>query len=98
MYVSFCLWQYNSLENMMNPSGKKSMQYCPCGTGKTYLDCCGIFISNQKIPSTPEELMRSRYTAYNQVNIDYIVHTMKSPAADNFDAETTQEWAKKINR
>ncbi len=72
------------------------MQRCPCGTGKTYLDCCGIFISNQKLPSTPEELMRSRYTAYNQVNIDYIMHTMKSPAADNFDAKAVQESAKKI--
>ncbi|MCC2666593.1 MAG: putative motif domain protein [Gammaproteobacteria bacterium] len=70
---------------------------CPCGTNKAYLDCCGIFISNQKKPSTPEELMRSRYTAYTERNIDYIAQTMKSPAADNFDTEATRAWAKKIN-
>jgi SEC-C motif-containing protein len=69
---------------------------CPCGTGKAYIDCCGIFISNQKIPSNPEELMRSRYTAYSQNNIDYIAQTMRSPAADNFNAEDIREWAKKI--
>jgi SEC-C motif domain protein len=85
------------MKNIINPNGAENMQHCPCGTGKVYLDCCGIFISNQKIPSTPEELMRSRYTAYNQVNVDYIVHTMKSPAGDNFDAEGVREWAKKIS-
>ena len=69
---------------------------CPCGTGKAYLDCCGAFISHQKKPATPEELMRSRYTAYTQVNIDYIVDTMKSPASDNFDKEARRASAKKI--
>lgn len=72
-------------------------RFCPCGTGKTYMDCCGLFISHQKIPSTPEELMRSRYTAYSLANIDYIIHTMKSPAADHFDAEEACEWAKKAS-
>jgi SEC-C motif-containing protein len=73
------------------------MQYCPCGTGKDYIDCCGIFISGQKSPPSPEALMRSRYTAYHEINLDYIVKTMKSPAADNFDVKAAGEWAKKIN-
>ncbi len=75
----------------------KNIKYCPCGAGKAYLECCGIFISNQKVPSTPEELMRSRYTAYTQINLDYIARTMKSPAADNFDREEVQEWAKAVS-
>lgn len=41
--------------------------------------------------------MRSRYTAYSQVNLDYIARTMKSPASDNFDPEDTKEWAKKVS-
>src|SRR5579872_6887463 len=69
---------------------------CPCASGKTYLDCCGVFITHQKLPSTPKELMRSRYTAYYQVNTDYIARTMKSPAADHFDVKAAREWAKKI--
>src|SRR3990167_5308132 len=85
------------MKNIINPNDVENKQLCPCGTGKGYLDCCGIFISNQKIPSTPEELMRSRYTAYNQVNVDYIVQTMRSPAADNFDAEDAREWANKVS-
>jgi SEC-C motif-containing protein len=66
---------------------------CPCGLNKNYTDCCGAFISGASIPSSPEELMRSRYTAYTQANIDYIVATMKSPAADRFDATTARAWA-----
>lgn len=78
------------------PYRKKTIQACPCGTGKTYLDCCGRFISQQELPSTPEELMRSRYTAFTQKNMDYLILTMKSPAADHFDANATQEWIKNI--
>ncbi|HVE43976.1 MAG TPA: YchJ family metal-binding protein [Gammaproteobacteria bacterium] len=81
----------------MNPNKQKSMQHCPCGSGKDYTNCCGVFISNQGIPSTPEALMRSRYTAYYQVNMDYIARTMKSPAADHFDAEDARKWAEKIS-
>ena len=60
------------------------------------MDCCGVFISNQNTPVTPEELMRSRYTAYFQVNINYIAQTMKSPAADSFDADDLRLWSKKV--
>jgi len=69
------------------------MHPCPCGTGKTYIKCCGAFISGFKLPGTPEELMRSRYTAYTQANIDYIADTMKMPASKNFDAKTAYQWA-----
>lgn len=70
------------------------MKKCPCGNDKSYEDCCGLFISGTQIPATPEELMRSRYTAYSKANIDYIISTMKSPAADNFDAVSARKWAR----
>lgn len=69
------------------------MVHCPCGSGKYNNDCCDRFIKAQQLPVTPEELMRSRYTAYTQANIDYIIATMKSPAADQFDAKTAKKWA-----
>lgn len=72
------------------------MQNCPCGTGKNYAECCGVFIEGQQKPLTPEELMRSRYSAYTRANIDYIAHTMKSPAKDRFDAKSAREWAKRV--
>ena len=70
---------------------------CPCGTGKPYAACCGIFISGTQAAPTPETLMRSRYTAYHQKNVDYIANTMKSPASDGFDKKTARQWAERIN-
>ena len=36
---------------------------CPCG-GESLDVCCGPFISGNAVPETPEQLMRSRYSAY----------------------------------
>lgn len=72
------------------------MRPCPCGIEKDYTECCGVFIEGQEVPLTPEALMRSRYSAYTQANIDYIARTMKSPAKDRFDPNSAREWAKRI--
>jgi SEC-C motif-containing protein len=72
------------------------MQNCPCDSGKPYSDCCGLFIACNNSPATPEELMRSRYTAYTQANIEYIMLTMRAPASNNFDAEAARKWAQKV--
>ena len=37
---------------------------CLCGSNITYGECCQPFHTAQKIPTTAEALMRSRYTAY----------------------------------
>ncbi len=67
---------------------------CPCGRDLSFSDCCGRFIDDAMVPSTAEDLMRSRYTAYTLANIDYIVKTMVSPAADGFDPLSALVWAK----
>lgn len=72
------------------------MRPCPCGIKKDYAECCGPFIEDRQVPSTPEALMRSRYSAYTQANMDYIAQTMKSPAKDRFDAGSAEEWAKNV--
>lgn len=69
---------------------------CPCGSNKLYQDCCGGFISGVKLPNTPEELMRSRYTAYSQGNMQYIKDTMQSPALDQFDEPSAAAWAQRV--
>jgi SEC-C motif-containing protein len=51
---------------------------CPCGSGKTFDQCCGPFISGEQLPPTAEALMRSRYTAYTLQNDDYLLHTWKA--------------------
>lgn len=69
------------------------MKPCACGSKKDYAICCQPFIDGNKLPPTPEALMRSRYTAYTQKNIDYIAKTMASPASDGFKAEEAKTWA-----
>lgn len=72
----------------------RQFRQCPCGTKKDYSDCCEVFILNKKNAATPEELMRSRYSAYTQADMSYIERTMKSPAADNFNAVEAEIWSK----
>lgn len=69
------------------------MKYCPCGSSKLYRKCCGKYIDLGKQPQTAEQLMRSRYSAYSQANIDYIQQTMSGPASDGFDAVQAKQWA-----
>jgi SEC-C motif-containing protein len=72
------------------------MQFCPCGSGKKPVLCCANFITGKSLPATPEELMRSRYTAFYQRNFDYILNTMISPALDLFDINAAKLDAENI--
>jgi SEC-C motif-containing protein len=69
---------------------------CPCGTNKAYRLCCEPFISGTQLPPTPEALMRSRYTAFAQANMDYIAETMKGPVKDQFNVESSKQWAQHV--
>lgn len=39
---------------------------CYCGKRRPYRQCCGPLIDGEKTARTPEQLMRSRYSAYAQ--------------------------------
>lgn len=57
---------------------------CPCGSGETYVNCCGPFhaaflapanLNDRHHAPTPEALMRSRYSAYVLGQIEYLLAT-----------------------
>lgn len=48
---------------------------CPCGSGLAYNACCAPFISGSQPAPTPGQLMRSRFTAYVNHNVDYLIAT-----------------------
>ena len=74
-----------------------SNNLCPCLSEKDYNACCGqYYIDGNNLPPTPEALMRSRYTAYSQANIDYIAATMRGKAAENFSFEEASAFAKAV--
>ena len=69
---------------------------CYCGSQKQYADCCGAFIAGEDFPSTPLQLMKSRYTAYTLANIDYIEKTQCDQAAEHFNPLDAQRWAQSV--
>jgi SEC-C motif-containing protein len=69
---------------------------CFCGAFINYQLCCGRFIDNKETPTTAEELMRSRYSAYVQTKIGYIQQTMTGPAACGFNPQEAFNWAKTL--
>lgn len=71
------------------------MTTCPCGL-HDYSGCCALYHSGERIPPTPEVLMRSRYSAYALANIDYIKKTMQGKALSGFDQSNAQVWAESV--
>lgn len=69
---------------------------CKCGSSRDYLACCGIYINGVKLPETPEQLMRSRYTAYTTANIDYILKTMQGKPLKGYDRKQSLIWAQRV--
>ena len=48
---------------------------CPCGTGEAYDACCGPLLANPAQATSPEQLMRSRYTAFVRGDADHLFRT-----------------------
>ncbi len=64
---------------------------CPCGSKKSYQDCCSPLHTGISHAKTAEELMRSRYSAYALGQLDYIKKTVAGKAAMGFDPENSSQ-------
>jgi SEC-C motif-containing protein len=73
----------------------KHADQCPCGTEKTYQDCCEPFHKGMSNPPTPEALMRSRYSAYVKAQEPYLKATLLPESRKDYDPEAVREWSKK---
>ena len=71
------------------------MVTCPCGTDRAFSQCCEPYLKGQRHAETAETLMRTRYTAYTQKHIDYLLRTYDPDSQYLFDRETTLEWARR---
>lgn len=67
---------------------------CYCCSDLPYSDCCERFIKGQHLPQTPEQLMRSRFSAYCIGAYRYILDTYDSPSRRNLDEASLAEQAK----
>ncbi|MBX2866003.1 MAG: YchJ family protein [Leptolyngbyaceae cyanobacterium MAG.088] len=48
---------------------------CPCGSNRSYTSCCQPYLTAADIAPTAEALMRSRYSAYCEGEVDYLITT-----------------------
>jgi SEC-C motif-containing protein len=71
------------------------MKPCPCGSGREYGECCEPYISGLRNAPTAEALMRSRYSAYVEHEIDYIVKTCAEDEQERIDIEQTKSWSER---
>jgi SEC-C motif-containing protein len=71
------------------------MKLCPCGSGQTFSSCCRQYISGKAKAPTAEALMRSRYSAYVEQEIDYIINTCVHRGKDDIDYKSTRDWSEK---
>ncbi len=70
------------------------MSTCPCQSGLAYSECCEPYIEGNTKAPTAEALMRSRYTAYTQVNMAYIEKTHHPSHRHDLDLPNTETWAR----
>lgn len=64
---------------------------CPCG-GATYDACCGPLLRAERLAETPEQLMRSRYTAHALGDAEHLWrtwHPRTRPERVDLDPGTT---------
>ena len=68
---------------------------CPCGSGKTYGECCEPIIKGTIKAPTAEACMRARYTSYVKHEIDYIISSCdQEEGIAEIDKQATEEWSK----
>jgi len=67
---------------------------CHCGKGSSFESCCAPFLKKTKKPQTAEELMRSRYSAFVEGDIDYVMDTHDPDTRGQIDRDGTAQWAK----
>jgi SEC-C motif-containing protein len=70
---------------------------CACNSQKLFDDCCGRFLSGSQQARTPEQLMRSRYSAYALGDHgEYLLRTWFPATARGLNAEQlsqrSSEW------
>ncbi|AEE23187.1 SEC-C motif domain protein [Glaciecola sp. 4H-3-7+YE-5] len=52
-----------------------NVHLCFCGSELHFAQCCQPYLQGLSTPSTPEQLMRSRYSAYASGHFQYVLDT-----------------------
>ena len=69
------------------------MDLCHCGSGKPFEACCGPILSGAAPAETAEALMRARFSAYAEHQIDFLGESLHPEHRDDWDRAATERWA-----
>lgn len=69
---------------------------CPCGQAASFADCCAPLLAGTRPAETAEALMRSRYTAYVEGAVDYLIATTAAPARAGLDRPGLVAYCKSL--
>ena len=72
---------------------------CPCGSKQLFQECCEILIKGKTIAQSPEQLMRSRYSAFATLNESYLRQTWypeTCPSDLSLPSLKEQRWVKLV--
>lgn len=67
---------------------------CPCTSKLAFKDCCQPFLTGKAQPSTTEQLLRARYTAFATGKVDYIIQTHHSKTRGELKRDEIESWSK----
>lgn len=67
---------------------------CHCGIGESFKTCCGPLLKGEKKATSAEALMRARYSAFVEGDIDFIMNTHDPDTVGQIDRDSTEQWAK----
>lgn len=69
------------------------MTSCPCGSGRGFEECCAPILAGGPA-SSPEALMRSRYSAFTRADLDHLENSLAPEAREDYDRAETETWVK----
>ena len=67
---------------------------CPCGSEKSFAECCLPRHTGERPAETAEALLRSRYAAFATGNVDYIVESVHPEVREDLNRENLETWSK----
>lgn len=73
------------------------MSDCPCGSGRDLATCCGPYLSGEKPAPTAETLMRSRYSAYVEGEIEYLNESLHPNHRADHDLSAARRWSQEAD-
>ncbi|MCL1894002.1 MAG: YchJ family metal-binding protein [Holophagaceae bacterium] len=65
---------------------------CPCTSGLVIDKCCAPYLKGQRLPETAQALMRSRFTAYAESRVDYLIQTTAEAKRQEIDPEELRRY------